>query len=382
MEPRHRVTRAILERSVPLVDLGAVHEPVAADLRAAFERVLASSTFVGGQEVERLEEALAEQVSVPHAVAVGSGTAALHLALQAAGIGRGDEVVLPPNTFVATAEAVVAAGATPVLADADGRTALLDFDAAEAAITERTAAIAGVHLYGQPVDGDRFRAIAQRHGLFLLEDAAQAFGAAWRGRPAGSLGSAAAFSFYPGKNLGALGDGGAVTTADAELARRVRLLRSHGEEFRGMHVMSGFCERLDELQAAFLTAKLPHFAAAQAARSAAVAHYRQRLEPMKQVRVLETSVGAHHAHHLFIVRVPHRDAVLASLNAAGIGASVHYRTPIHLQPAFPDLGRRGQFPCAEALAGSILSLPLYPAITERQIDRCVDALADALDTGA
>ncbi len=383
MEPRHGVrSGGTLEHPVPLVDLQLGHQPLITDLRAAFERVLSSSTFVGGQEVERLEEALAERVSVPHAVAVGSGTAALHLALQAAGIGRGDEVVLPPNTFFATAEAVVATGATPVLADADESTALLDPDAVEAAITERTAAIAAVHLYGQPVDGDRFRAIAQRHKLFLLEDAAQAFGAAWRGRPTGSLGSAAAFSFYPGKNLGALGDGGAVTTADAELARRVRLLRSHGEESKGVHVVSGFCERLDELQAAFLTAKLPHFGAAQAARAGAVGRYLQRLEPMEEVRVLETAVGAHHAHHLFVVRVPHRDAVLASLNAAAIGASVHYRTPIHLQPAFPDLGLRGQFPCAEALAGSILSLPLYPAITEGQIDRCVAALAEALEAGA
>ena len=383
MEPRHGVTSgATLARSVPLVDLEVVHEPLVAELRAAFERVLASSTFVGGHEVERFEQALAERVSVPHAVAVGSGTAALHLALQAARIGRGDEVVLPPNTFFATAEAVVAAGATPVLADVDEATALLDPDAVEAAITGRTAAIAAVHLYGQPVDGDRFRAIAQRHGLFLLEDAAQALGAAWRGRPAGSLGHGAAFSFYPCKNLGALGDGGAVTTADAELARRVRLLRSHGEESRGVHVLSGFCERLDELQAAFLTAKLPYLRAAQAARVAAVASYRSRLESLEEVGALETAVGADHAHHLLVVRVPDRDRVLASLAAAGIGASVHYRRPIHLQPAFPELGSRGQFPRAEELADSILSLPLYPGITEAQIDRCVGALSDALDAGA
>ncbi|MDP9453633.1 MAG: DegT/DnrJ/EryC1/StrS family aminotransferase [Actinomycetota bacterium] len=339
---------------------------------------MSSATFVAGQEVQRLEQALAERVGVRHAIAVGSGTAALHLALQAAGIGRGDEVILPPNTFFATAEAVVATGATPVLADVDERTALLDPAAVEAAVTDRTAAIAAVHLYGQPVDGERFGAIAQRHGLFLLEDAAQALGAAWRDRPAGSLGHAAGFSFYPGKNLGALGDGGAVTTTDADLARRVRLLRSHGEESKGVHLVSGFCERLDELQAAFLTAKLPHFDAAQAARAAAAALYRQRLEATEQVRVLETAVGAHHAHHLFVVRVPHRDAVLASLNAAGIGASVHYRTPIHLQPAFVDLGERGHFPFAEGLADSVLSLPLFAGITEAQVDRSVEALTHAL----
>lgn len=383
MEPRHGVApTSTLERFVPLVDLGLGHEPLADELRAAFERVLSSSTFVGGPEVERFEQALAEQVGTPHAIAVGSGTAALHLALAAAGVGPGDEVILPPNTFFSTAEAVVATGATPVLADVDEGTALLDPDAVEAAITERTAAIATVHLYGQPVDGHRFRAIAERHGLFLLEDAAQAMGASWQGRPSGSLGHAAGFSFYPGKNLGALGDGGAVTTADVDLARRVRLLRSHGEESKGIHVVAGFCERLDELQAAFLNAKLAHFATAQAARAQAVARYRERLEAMEQVGVLDTAPGAHHAHHLFVVRVPRRDAVLASMTSAGIGASVHYRTPIHLQPAFPDLGARGRFPCAERLASSVLSLPLYPAITEAQIDRCADALADALEVAA
>ncbi len=352
---------------------------MADDLRVAFERVLASSSFVGGAEVERFEQVLAEQVSVPHAVAVGSGTAALHLALGAAGVGAGDEVVLPPNTFFATAEAVFATGATPVLADVDPNTALLDPDAVEAAITPRTAAIAAVHLYGQPVDADRFRAIADRHGLFLLEDAAQALGAAWRGRPAGSLGAAAGFSFYPAKNLGALGDGGAVTTADAELARRVRLLRSHGEHPRGVHVVPGFCERMDELQAAFLTAKLPYFQAAQAARRQAVARYRQRLATMEEVGLLETAPGACHAHHLLVARVPRRDAVLAEMHALGVGASVHYRTPIHRQPACPQLGDKGAFPHAEALAANVLSLPLYPGISDELVDHCADALATAVE---
>ena len=312
-----------LERPVPLVDLELGHQAMADDLRAAFERVLASSSFVSGAEVERFEQVLAEQVGVPYAVAVGSGTAALHLALAAAGVGAGDEVILPPNTFFATAEAVSATGATPVLADVDPRTALLDPDAVEAVITPRTAAVAAVHLYGQPVDADRFRTIADHHGLFLLEDAAQALGAAWRGRPAGSLGAAAGFSFYPGKNLGALGDGGAVTTADADLARRVRLLRSHGEHPRGVHVVSGFCERLDELQAAFLMAKLPHFQTGQTHRGQAVARYRQRLAATEGVELLETAAGARHAHHLFVARVPRRDAVLARMHAAGFGASVH-----------------------------------------------------------
>ena len=368
-----------LDRHVPLVDLELGHQAMAEDLRAAFERVLASSSFVSGAEVERFEHVLAERVGVPHAAAVGSGTAALHLALAAAGVGPGDEVILPPNTFFATAEAVFATGATPVLADVDPRTALLDPDAVEAAITPRTAAIAAVHLYGQPCDADRFRTIADRSGLFLLEDAAQALGAAWRDRPAGSLGDAAGFSFYPGKNLGALGDGGAVTTADAGLARRVRLLRSHGEYPRGVHLVSGFCERLDELQAAFLTAKLPHFQAGQAHRRQAVVRYRQRLAAAEGVELVETAAAARHAHHLLVVRVPRRDAVLARMHVAGIGASVHYRTPIHLQPACPHLGARGAFPHAEALADSILSLPLYPGISEELVDRCADALTTAIE---
>lgn len=367
-----------LERPVPLVDLEAGHRPMADDLRAAFERVLASSSFVAGAEVERFEEALVEQVGVPHAVAVGSGTAALHLALSAAGVGPADEVILPPNTFFATAEAVLATGATPVLADVDPHTALLDPDAVEALVTSRTAAIAAVHLYGQPINADSLRAIADRHGLFLLEDAAQALGAAWNGRPAGSLGAAAGFSFYPAKNLGALGDGGAVTTADADLARRVRLLRSHGENPRGVHVVPGYCERLDELQAAFLTVKLPHFRVAQAARRQAVAHYCQRLAVMEEVELLETAAGARHAHHLLVARVPRRDAVLARMHAAGIGASVHYRTPIHLQPACPHLGTKGSFPRAESLADTVLSLPLYPGISDELVDRCADALATAI----
>ncbi len=367
------------DHHIPLVDLEVVHRPMADDLRAAFERVLRSSSFVGGAEVHRFEAALAELVGVPHAVGVASGTAALHLALLAAGVGPGQEVVVPANTFFATAEAVMATGAAPVLADVEVATGLLNPEAAEAALSPRTAAVAAVHLYGQPVDADRFGALARRHGLFLLEDAAQAIGAAWRSRPAGSLGDAAGFSFYPGKNLGALGDGGAVTTADADLARAVRLLRSHGEERKGVHVVPGFCERLDELQAAFLVAKLAHLPAAQAARRRAVDHYRRRLTGLHRVEVLETAAGARHAHHLLVVRVPRRDAVLASLHAAGVGASVHYRTPIHLQPAGRHLGDRGQFPAAEALADSVLSLPLYPGMSEALVDRCVDALASAVE---
>src|SRR4051794_24811516 len=229
---------------IPAMDLGRVHRPVRDELVAAFTHALDTSSFVGGKPVEAFEAELAAYVGARHAVGVGSGTAALHLALVASGIGRGDEVLLPANTFIATAEAVLAAGADPVLVDVDPRTALMDVTAAAAAVGPRTAAIIPVHLYGQPVPMDPVRELASRHGLFVLEDAAQAIGARWRGERAGSMGDAAGFSFYPGKNLGALGDAGAVTTNDAALAGRVAALRSHGERRKYVHDMPGWCERL------------------------------------------------------------------------------------------------------------------------------------------
>jgi dTDP-4-amino-4,6-dideoxygalactose transaminase len=363
---------------VPLVDLAAVHQPLLDELQAAFERVLSTSGFIGGVEVERFEAALAARTGAAHAVAVGSGTAALHLALLGAGIGPGDEVVVPALTFVATAEAVLATGAVPVLADVDRATALLDPVSVEHAVTARTAAVVPVHLYGQTADADRFRALADRHGLFLLEDAAQAIGAAWAGRPAGSLGDAAGFSFYPTKNLGALGDGGAVTTDDEGLARRVRLLRSHGEESKNHHVLAGFSERLDGLQAAFLSAKLAHLDSVQARRDGAAEHYRRHLPAIPGVELLTVAAPARHVHHLLVVRVPNRDAVLAALRDHGVGAAVHYPTPLHLQPACERLGKVGDFPAAEALAASVLSLPLYPGITVAQLDHCMAALAQVI----
>ena len=366
---------------IPLMDLGAVHQEMIDDLRDAFERVVQNSSFTLGTEVERFEGALAARVGAAHAVGVASGTAALHLALVAAGIGPGDEVVLPANTFFATAEAVLAAGARPVLVDVDPETALLDARAAESAITPRTAALVPVHLYGQPVDADRFRALADLHQLFLLEDGAQALGAAWDNRPVGSTGDATAFSFYPGKNLGALGDGGAVTTADGQLARRLRLLRSHGEGEKHVHEVSGYCERLDGLQSAFLSAKLVHFDTMQRRRDAAAGRYAERLREIPTALPLTTHPSARHVHHLLVVRVPERDRVLTALHDAGIQAGVHYPTPIHLQPATSDLGKPGQFPHAESLASSVLSLPLWPGITDQQVDRVVDTLGAVLDEG-
>jgi dTDP-4-amino-4,6-dideoxygalactose transaminase len=364
--------------TVPFIDLAAVHEPIRPQLTAVFDDVLRRSAFTGGAEVSSFEEELARYVGASHAVGVGSGTAALHLALVAAGVGPGDEVILPANTFIATAEAVVAAGATPVLAEVEATTALLDPASVEAAVTARTAAVIAVHLYGQPVDGRAFRELAAREGLFLLEDACQAIGASWEGIPAGSLGDAAAFSFYPGKNLGAFGDAGAVTTHDQDLARRVRRLRSHGEASKHQHLEFGVCERLDGLQAALLRVKLRRLPAEQRRREVAVAGYTGALDGMDGVTRLRTSPGARHVHHLLVVRVAARDTVLGHLRRSGVEAAVHYPRPIHLQPAGGSLGARGQFPVAEALSDSVLSLPLWPGMGAAVVDRVVGALEEAV----
>lgn len=373
----------VSDLEVPFVDLLASHSAILGELRDAFERVVATSAFSGGKEVQAFEAMFADFVGTSHAVGVGSGTAALHLALLAAGIGAGDEVIVPPNTFFATAEAVLAAGATPVFADVDPATALIDPAAVADAVTPRTAAIIPVHLYGQPAPMDAMRSIATRYGLFLLEDAAQAVTATWDGRQAGSLGDAGAFSFYPSKNLGALGEAGAVVTDDQDLAQRVARLRAHGETARNVHVRPGFNERLDGLQAAFLAAKLRHLGEAQRLRLEAVERYRQQLAELDHVRLLETAAGCGHSYHLLVARVPRRDKVFGALRADGIEAGIHYPTPIHLQPACHDMGGRpGQFPRAEELAASILSLPLSPGMTENQIDRCVRSLDHALELTA
>ena len=385
MLSQHRPSGATLpdpgrpNQSVPLTDLNAAHGPLRAKLVAAFERVLDSGRFVSGDEVAAFETEMAEYVGVAHAVAVGSGTAALTLALMGAGIGPGDEVIVPANTFFATAEAVVAVGAVPVLADVDTRSASIDPQSVASMVTDRTAAIVAVHLYGHPVDLDGLRKVAARKRLFLLEDAAQAMGASWQGRPVGSLGDAAAFSFFPTKNLGGLGEGGAVTTSDHQLAQRIRHLRSHGEAVKNVNQVMAFNERLDEIQAALLMVKLPHLAEELAERDSVVGLYEALLGEVPAVTMLATPALARSAHHLMVVKVPDRDRVLAELHAEGIGAGVHYPTPVHLQPAWQSSGMPPcDLPHAEGLARSVLSLPLYGQMSSGQVEKCVDALAKAV----
>jgi len=365
---------------VPLVDLNASLDAMRADMQVAFERVFDSGHFVNGPEVEQLEDALAHRAGAAHAVGVGSGTAALFLTLLAAGIGPGDEVVLPASTFFATAEAILATGATPVPADVDPSTGSIDPSSVDAVVSERTAAVVAVHLYGLPVDVDALRHLTARRQLLLIEDAAQAFGATWGGRPVGSLGDAAAFSFFPTKILGALGEAGAVTTDDPALARQVRLLRSHGEAAKNVHTAVGFNERLDELQAAFLTVKLAYVDDEIEQRRDLARRYCDLLAPARGVDLLTVPAPACPVHHLFVVRVADRDDVVGELHAAGIGTGVHYPTPIHLQPACRGLGvREGSFPNAEALARSVLSLPIYPGMTADQVECCAATLAEVVE---
>jgi dTDP-4-amino-4,6-dideoxygalactose transaminase len=365
--------------SIPLVDLAAQHAEIAEEVSAGLAALFEASDFIGGKAVEEFERDYCETLGVPHCIGVANGTDALELALRAADVGPGDEVIVPANTFVATVGAVRRAGAKPVLADVDDECLLLDPDPALAAITPRTKAIVPVHLYGQVAPIEELPASAAATGIAIIEDAAQAQGATRHGRPAGSFGVAAGTSFYPGKNLGAYGDAGAVLTVDANLARRVRLMRDHGSERKYDHEIVGWNSRLDTLQAIVLQAKLRRLARWNAARQVAAARYDSLLAEIPQVRVPVTMSGNVHVWHLYVVRVPERDRVLAALQAAGIGASIHYPTPIHLTGAYRSLGYGpGSFPVAEAAAEEILSLPLYPHITAVQQQRVVAELKEAL----
>lgn len=365
--------------SIPLVDLAAQHDQVAEEVAAGWAEVLARTAFIGGPQVAAFEAEFAAYSGVPHCVGVANGTDAVELALRAVGIGPGDECILPANTFIATAEAVARAGATPVLVDCDPQTYLIDVGAVVAAVSERTRAIIPVHLYGQLAPVERLVPVAEAAGAVLVEDAAQAHGASRYGSGAGTHGALAATSFYPGKNLGAYGDGGAVLTADPVLAERVRLLATHGSPRKYEHSTLGFNSRLDTLQAVVLSAKLRRLAGWNVARRAAAARYTELLSTVDRVVSPVPLAGNEHVWHLYVVRVPDRDTVLKRLHEVGIGAGIHYPVPVHLTGAFDWLGYRpGAFPVAEQAAGEILSLPLFAEITPAQQERVVAVLAEAL----
>jgi dTDP-4-amino-4,6-dideoxygalactose transaminase len=360
---------------IPFVALDRQHEPIRADLSDAFERVVGASAFVLGDEVERFEDEFARYCGAQHCVGVASGTAALVLAFQAAGIGPGDEVIVPAHTFIASALGVLHAGATPVLCDVDRGTGLLDADSAAEAVTDRTAAILAVQLYGQTCDMDAIGALAERHDLLLLEDAAQAHGAQWRGTRAGSLGDAACFSFYPSKNLGALGDGGAICTDDPKLAERARALRHLGQLRKGAHDLTGWNERLDGLQAALLRAKLPHLDGWNAARREHAQRYRELLGDC--LGLLEEHPDAECVYHLFPVRVPERDELARRLNELGVQNGVHYSPALPEQPPIAEFAR-GDYPESTAWAAEELSLPMFEHLTADELERAAGSCLDAV----
>jgi dTDP-3-amino-3,4,6-trideoxy-alpha-D-glucose transaminase len=367
--------RSVTSAGVPFVALEREHAALEHELTAAFQRVTRRSTFVLGEEVERFEHEFASECGVARCVGVASGTAALTLALKATCIGPGDEVIVPAHTFIASVLAVIHAGATPVFCDVEPGTGLIDPASAAAVVSERTAAVLAVHLYGQACEMDALRDLARSRGLVLIEDAAQAHGAAYRGRCVGSLSAVAAFSFYPTKNLGALGDAGAICTDDAEIARRARRLRQLGQRRKNEHTQVGYNERLDGLQAAFLRAKLPHLRDFNRARRARAELYRDAL---RDLRLLEERDHTPSVNHVFPVRVARRDVARSHLAARGIETAIHYPTAAHRHPAWDGVlaPPRIDLPAASAWAREELSLPMFPELRRQEIERVIDACAD------
>jgi dTDP-4-amino-4,6-dideoxygalactose transaminase len=361
---------------IPLVDLNVQHAEVAAEVAAGWQEILDHTGFVGGPRVAAFEDEYADFIGASHCVGVANGTDAIEIALRALGIGPGDECILPVNTFIATAEAVSRAGAVPVFVDcADDDTYLIDPAAVRAAMTPRTRAILPVHLYGQAAAVEELAPLARRAGAFIVEDAAQSQGGRRHGVRAGSLGDAAATSFYPGKNLGAYGDAGAVLTNSAEVASRTRLIRDHGSARKYEHEILGFNSRMDAIQAVVLSAKLRRLDKWNEERRTAAARYDELLAEIPGVTPPRNLAGNEHVWHLYVVRVADRDRVLRELQAAGVGAGIHYPVPLHLTGAYAGLGyAQGTFPVAERVSREILSLPLFAGITPDQQERVASAL--------
>ena len=362
---------------IPFLDLKAQYRQIKPEIDAAVARVISSGHFVLGPEVMSFEGRFAEYCRTSHCLAVNSGTSALHLALLAAGVGPGDEVITVSMTFVATTAAILYSGAKPVFVDVDPVTWTMDPDLIEAAITSRTKAILPVHLHGLMAEMDPIMSIARRHGLVVIEDAAQAHGAEYRRRRAGSIGDLGCFSFYPGKNLGAFGEGGAVVTDRPEFARRVSLLRDWGQEAKYNHVIAGYNYRMDEIQSAILNVKLDHIERWTEIRQSLAQHYDELLPELALARPRPPK-HSRHVYHVYSVRLQRRDDALAILRDAGIGAGIHYPIPVHLQKAYAELGyRAGDLPVTESLANEFLSLPIYPELLPDRAAAVVSTLRNA-----
>jgi len=365
---------------IPFVDLKTQCARHREEFLNAIMQVIDNASFILGNEVAIFEQQFAQFIGASYAVGVASGTDALHLALRAAGIGRGDEVITVANTFYATTAAIELAGARPVLVDCDPKTYLIDRAGLEQAITSKTRAIIPVHLYGQVAPMDEISELAHTHNLMVIEDACQAHGATYKGRNAGTFGNAAAFSFYPGKNLGAFGDGGAVTTNDKTVYEKLLALRNYGSPQKYYHPQFGINSRLDSIQAAVLSVKLRYLAEWNALRVRAAERYRSNLACCKDIVLPALAPHSTHIYHLFVVQVPgNRDTILEIMSQHGIQCGIHYPIPLHLQKAYAYLGyHEGNFPNAEAIAKKIISLPMFPEITEEQIDYISATLLKAI----
>lgn len=364
---------------VPFLDMKARHAPRRQEFLDAIGEVIDSGDFSGGAPVADFESAFATYCGSTHAVAVGNGTEALWLTLLAMGIGPGDEVITVPMTFIATVEAILMAGATPVFVDIDERTYTMDPTALEGALTARTKAIIPVHLFGQPADMDAILGFARKHGLRVIEDAAQAHGAKYKNRKAGALGDAGCFSFYPAKNLGAFGEGGAITTTDDDLADKLRILRNHGQSRKNHHGLIGWNSRMDSIQAAVLRIKLRHLDLENEARRSHARVYDAGLANLPGVILPGCASEREHVYHLYVIRVSAREQVLDALAAKGIHCGVHYPVPAHLQPACVDLGfRAGDFPVSERCAAEFLSLPMFSELTPQQIGCVVRSVKQSI----
>lgn len=370
--------------NIPFLDLGAAYRELQPEIDAAVARTLASGYYIGGPEVEAFEDEFATYCGASHAVGVANGLDALHLTLRAMGVGPGDEVIVPSNTYIATWLAVSQCGATPVAVEPNERTYNIDPELIEAAITPRTRIIMPVHLYGQPADMDPILAIARKHGLRVLEDGAQAHGARYKGQRLGAHGDAVAWSFYPGKNLGAMGDGGAITTNDAQLADRLRVLRNYGSRVKYVNEVQGYNSRLDPLQAAILRVKLAHLDEWNARRQTIAARYQAAFELVITSKARQSTARtvlpyvpawASPVWHLFVIRTPQRDALQQHLTEASIGSLIHYPIPPHLQQAYAAMGHKpGSFPIAEAIADEVLSLPIGPHLAATDTDAVIEAM--------
>jgi dTDP-4-amino-4,6-dideoxygalactose transaminase len=368
---------------VPFLDLVAQHAGLKNEILAEWSALLDRAGFIGGAPVAKLEEEFAAACGAKHCVAVSNGTDALFLVYKALGLSAGDEVIVPANTFIATSESITAAGGRVVFADCLPGTYNLDPASVERAITPRTKGIVAVHLYGQPADLDALNAVARMHHLWLLEDAAQAHLAEYKGRRIGTFGTAATFSFYPGKNMGACGDAGAITTADADLARRIRIFRDHGSEVKYVHQVEGFNMRCDSIQAAALRIKLRHLPKWNDSRRRVAARYFERLRGVEDIVLPEVNPDCLPVWHLFIVQVPARDQIQHALKEAGVHTGLHYPVPLHLQEAYQHLGyAEGAFPVAESVAKRLLSLPMYAELTNDQVDYVCDQLIRAASNAA